>query len=217
MTLTYLIFKFLHIWSLFAIISLSFSLLLCLSSANIFKASGKNSYYSFIPIYNLLYFLDIVELNRYYFITLMLPATNILIIFYSLYRLTIIKRLKPTFSLGLIFLPVIFLPILNYKKDKTIKESESKNIDINLMSDEELKNIVVEEKKVDNVFKIEKTIEMQEVPKFKANKIKYREMMIDNGSLNNIKEIKPTKIDEISKETNVDNKNEDDSIEIIEL
>ena len=78
MTAVEIIFKLLRVWSVFAVYTLLFSLLLCLSSYKIFEKAGKKRWQSFIPIYNLIVMLDIVKMNGLYFLLLLLPITNVL-------------------------------------------------------------------------------------------------------------------------------------------
>ena len=137
-------------------------------------------------------------------------------IYIILYRISIIFHTNKTFSVGLLVMPVIFLPMLNFSNKldirprKEVEEEELKKSSINLMTDEELKelnNSQSEEIKVDNVFKRSVDVK-EEVPTFKANKIKYDEMLLNDRD-NNKKEIDKLEINDINKE--------DDNIEIVEL
>lgn len=215
MPLLYYIFKFLRVWSFFAGITLLFSLLLCFSSFNIFKMSGKNSKLSFVPGLNLLILLDIVKMPKYAYILFLIPVVNVLIIYYVLYRISIIYNTNKLFACGLILLPVFFLPALNYSKNLTMNE-DTKITDPNLLTEEEITSLnnCESERQVDNVFKSNIKIE-EKAPLFKARTIKYREMMLSDIEKDKIEEIKPEVIEkkEIKKEIS----DENDSIEIIEL
>lgn len=219
--LIFYIYKFLRIWGVFASVTLLFSVLVSLTCNNIFKVMGKNKIQGYIPVYNLFNLLDIVNLNRMYFILLVPPLSNILMIYIILYRISIIFHTNKTFSVGLLVFPVIFLPILNFsdkldiRPKKEVEEEELKKSSINLMTNEELKelnNSQNDEVKVDNVFKRSVDVK-EEVPTFKANKIKYDEMLL-NDSNEHKKEIDKLEISDINKKDIVD---EDDNIEIVEL
>lgn len=219
--LIFYIYKFLRVWGVFASVTLLFSVLISLTCNNIFKVMGKNKMQGYIPVYNLFNLLDIVNLNRMCFILLVLPLSNILMIYIILYRISIIFHTNKTFSVGLLVMPVIFLPMLNFSNKldirprKEVEEEELKKSSINLMTDEELKelnNSQSEEIKVDNVFKRSVDVK-EEVPTFKANKIKYDEMLLNDRD-NNKKEIDKLEINDINKKDIVD---EDDNIEIVEL
>lgn len=224
--MVYYIFKFLHIWAWFAIITILFSLLVMCFSFNIFKKANKNPKHSFIPIYNLLILLDIVEMSRLYFILLLFPVANVLVILLILYRLSIVFHTSSGFALGLIFLGVIFLPILNFSK-YGIEVEEEKPYDnvtdamMPLLTEKEyneLNNIVDDTPKVDNVFKA-KIKEIPEAPTFKANRIKYREMVKEETPVEEIKRVEPVQVEEIYTNRFINTKvtEEDDSIEIVEL
>lgn len=219
--LIFYIYKFLRVWGVFASVTVLFSVLISLTCNNIFKVMGKNKMQGYIPVYNLFNLLDIVNLNRMCFILLVLPLSNILMIYIILYRISIIFHTNKTFSVGLLVMPVIFLPMLNFSNKldirprKEVEEEELKKSSINLMTDEELKelnNSQSEEIKVDNVFKRSVDVK-EEVPTFKANKIKYDEMLL-NDSNEHKKEIDKLEISDINKKDIVD---EDDNIEIVEL
>lgn len=219
--LIFYIYKFLRIWGVFASVTLLFSVLISLTCNNIFKVMGKNKMQGYIPVYNLFNLLDIVNLNRMCFILLVLPLSNILMIYIILYRISIIFHTNKTFSVGLLVMPVIFLPMLNFSNKldirprKEVEEEELKKSSINLMTDEELKelnNSQSEEIKVDNVFKRSVDVK-EEVPTFKANKIKYDEMLLNDRD-NNKKEIDKLEINDINKKDIIE---EDVNIEIVEL
>lgn len=219
--LIFYIYKFLRVWGVFASVTLLFSVLISLTCNNIFKVMGKNKMQGYIPVYNLFNLLDIVNLNRMCFILLVLPLSNILMIYIILYRISIIFHTNKTFSVGLLVMPVIFLPMLNFSNKldirprKEVEEEELKKSSINLMTDEELKelnNSQSEEIKVDNVFKRSVDVK-EEVPTFKANKIKYDEMLLNDRD-NNKKEIDKLEINDINKKDIIE---EDDNIEIVEL
>lgn len=219
--LIFYIYKFLRVWGVFASVTLLFSVLISLTCNNIFKVMGKNKMQGYIPVYNLFNLLDIVNLNRMCFILLVLPLSNILMIYIILYRISIIFHTNKTFSVGLLVMPVLFLPMLNFSNKldvrprKEVEEEELKKSSINLMTDEELKelnNSQSEEIKVDNVFKRSVDVK-EEVPTFKANKIKYDEMLLNDRD-NNKKEIDKLEINDINKKDIIE---EDDNIEIVEL
>lgn len=223
------VFRFLQIWAFFAIITIAFSLLVMVSTFNIFKTAKKNPKLSFIPIYNLLILLDITNLPRIFFIMLLFPIINILIILIILYRLSIVYQTKLGFALGLIFLGVMFLPILNVSKYMNIEKEEEKKIDdvsdkmMPLLTEEqysELNKVEEEKPKVDNVFKAPHFDEPP-APIFKAspNQIKYREMVLPEEKIETIKKVEPVQVQDIYQNRFINTKitEEDDSIEIVEL
>ena len=122
--LVYYMFKFLRLWGVFASLTLLFSILVSLSCNNIYKVSGKNAKQLLIPGYNLMNLLDIVKMNRMNFILFILPVVNVLLILIILYRLSIVFHNNKFFAFGLILLPIIFLPMLNFsnKLDNRSKE-----------------------------------------------------------------------------------------------
>ncbi len=225
----YYLFKFMRLWGIFACITMLFSILVIVSCNNIFKVSNKKIITLFIPLYNLLILLDIVNLNRWNFILLLLPVTNVFIIMIILYRLSIVFHTTKTFAFGLILFPVVYLPALNYggKLDNRpigeIEKEELKKETYNLLTEEELSelNKTTEEPKVDNVFKRE-IDEMPRPDAFKATKIKYDKILkVEEEKPTKIEKVEPVKVEEIEKPNkfvkDLKPNEEDDNIEIIEL
>lgn len=228
------IYKFMRIWGWFAVVTLLFSLLIMLTCSNIFKVSEKKKASLLIPLYNLVIFLDIVNMNRFYFILLLFPVVNVLVIYIMLYRLSIVFHTTKSFAFGLIFLPIVFLPILNFsgnldnRSSDEIEQEDLKKETINLLTESQIDLLNSESEstpKVDNVFKSE-IEEMPEAPVFKANKIKYKEILLNDEKEKKIEKVEPVIVTEDIKKPSrfisdnldeIKKQEENDNIEIIEL
>ena len=228
------IYKFMSIWGWFAVVTLLFSLLIMLTCSNIFKVSEKKRVSLLIPLYNLIIFLDIVNMNRFYFILLLFPVVNILVIYIMLYRLSIVFHTTKSFAFGLIFLPIVFLPILNFsgnldnRSSDEIEQEDLKKETINLLTESQIDLLNSESEstpKVDNVFKSE-IEEIPEAPVFKANKIKYKEILLNDDKEKKIEKVEPVIVTEDIKKPSrfisdnldeIKKQEENDNIEIIEL
>ena len=198
------IYKFMRIWGWFAVVTLLFSLLIMLTCSNIFKVSEKKKASLLIPLYNLVIFLDIVNMNRFYFILLLFPVVNVLVIYIMLYRLSIVFHTTKSFAFGLIFLPIVFLPILNFsgnldnRSSDEIEQEDLKKETINLLTESQIDLLNSESEstpKVDNVFKSE-IEEIPEAPVFKANKIKYKEILLNDEKEKKIEKVEPVIVTE---------------------
>ena len=228
------IYKFMRIWGWFAVVTLLFSLLIMLTCSNIFKVSEKKRVSLLITLYNLIIFLDIVNMNRFYFILLLFPVVNILVIYIMLYRLSIVFHTTKSFAFGLIFLPIVFLPILNFsgnldnRSSDEIEQEDLKKETINLLTESQIDLLNSESEstpKVDNVFKSE-IEEIPEAPVFKANKIKYKEILLNDDKEKKIEKVEPVIVTEDIKKPSrfisdnldeIKKQEENDNIEIIEL
>ncbi len=228
------IYKFMRMWGWFAVVTLLFSLLIMLTCSNIFKVSEKKRVSLLIPLYNLIIFLDIVNMNRFYFILLLFPVVNILVIYIMLYRLSIVFHTTKSFAFGLIFLPIVFLPILNFsgnldnRSSDEIEQEDLKKETINLLTESQIDLLNSESEsapKVDNVFKSE-IEEIPEAPVFKANKIKYKEILLNDDKEKKIEKVEPVIVTEDIKKPSrfisdnldeIKKQEENDNIEIIEL
>lgn len=228
------IYKFMRIWGWFAVVTLLFSLLIMLTCSNIFKVSEKKKASLLIPLYNLVIFLDIVNMNRFYFILLLFPVVNVLVIYIMLYRLSIVFHTTKSFAFGLIFLPIVFLPILNFsgnldnRSSDEIEQEDLKKETINLLTESQIDLLNSESEstpKVDNVFKSE-IEEIPEAPVFKANKIKYKEILLNDEKEKKIEKVEPVIVTEDIKKPSrfisdnldeIKKQEENNNIEIIEL
>ena len=228
------IYKFMRIWGWFAVVTLLFSLLIMLTCSNIFKVSEKKKASLLIPLYNLVIFLDIVNMNRFYFILLLFPVVYVLVIYIMLYRLSIVFHTTKSFAFGLIFLPIVFLPILNFsgnldnRSSDEIEQEDLKKETINLLTESQIDLLNSESEstpKVDNVFKSE-IEEIPEAPVFKANKIKYKEILLNDEKEKKIEKVEPVIVTEDIKKPSrfisdnldeIKKQEENDNIEIIEL
>ena len=226
MTLVEIIFKILRIWSIFAAYTLLFSLLLSCSSYKIFEKAGKKRWQSFIPIYNLVIMLDIIKLSKFYFLLLLLPITNVLIIYIMLYRLSIVFITEKKFAIGLILCAVIFLPILNYSSELRLTEEEEKKLDnvsgdmITLLTNKQYDELNKQEDTnpvIDNVFKGD-IKNYEPAPTFRANKLKYKKIIEEEKPIV-VERVEPVEVRDLKKNKFVNPKKEeeDDSIEIVEL
>lgn len=228
------IYKFMRMWGWFAVVTLLFSLLIMLTCSNIFKVSEKKKASLLIPLYNLVIFLDIVNMNRFYFILLLFPVVNVLVIYIMLYRLSIVFHTTKSFAFGLIFLPIVFLPILNFsgnldnRSSDEIEQEDLKKETINLLTESQIDLLNSESEstpKVDNVFKSE-IEEIPEAPVFKANKIKYKEILLNDEKEKKIEKVEPVIVTEDIKKPSrfisdnldeIKKQEENNNIEIIEL
>lgn len=113
-------------WIVFGIIALILFVLILFSMSRVLKKAGRSPLLGFIPIYNLIPSLEITNMEKKYFIPLIIPIVNIP--FWLMLNLEIAKFFKKSkeFGIGLTVLPFIFYPILAF--------SGSEYIGINLVA-----------------------------------------------------------------------------------
>ncbi|MBN2260525.1 MAG: hypothetical protein JW702_08260 [Clostridiales bacterium] len=101
-----------HVGKLLREVCILFMLITVESYWKIFKKAGKKGWTSIIPIYNTILLLDIVKRPRWKVVFLFIPVLNII---YAIKITNLIsKRFNKNkgFTLGLLFLPFIFYPLL---------------------------------------------------------------------------------------------------------
>lgn len=80
----------------------------------IFDKAGKPGWACLIPIYNVIVFMEIINKPLWWIILLIIPIVNIPISIIITHRLSLSFGKDSAFTVGLIFLSIIFLPILAY-------------------------------------------------------------------------------------------------------
>ena len=106
----------------FIIVLLIVIIISIISNIKIFKKAGQKGWKSIIPIYNSYILFEISGLKGWYAFLMLIPILGIL----AAIILTIICDIKlaksfgkdTSFAVGLIFFPIIFLPILGFDNSK---------------------------------------------------------------------------------------------------
>ena len=203
------------------LLTLGRSLLIMLCGKNIFIKASKGEKTALYPVVNLFTMLEIADVSTYAGILLFVPFVNVVILIIMSVKLGKVFNAGTGYIIGLVLLPFLFYPLLaiSDKQYKIADESyfkamnNAKSESINLMTEEEIKNIneiPVEEEKVDSIFKSD--IELKTADNagpYKATKIDLLGMeKLKNASMDEDL-IKPIK-------KNDDTKKSDD-IEMIDL
>ncbi|GAB4294727.1 MAG: hypothetical protein Kow0068_19510 [Marinilabiliales bacterium] len=97
------------------IICLISFVILCVSFWKIFKVKRYAGWKSLVPVYNIIVLLKITGNKTSYLFLLLLPIVNMVIILIILMDLAKVFDKSKAFTAGLIFLPIIFIPVLAFK------------------------------------------------------------------------------------------------------
>ncbi len=99
--------------------------IIIISSWKIYQKAGFEGWECLIPIYNYLVFLKIIGKPWYWLLLLIVPILNIVVYVWGLNLLS--KRFGKDlgFTLGLLFLPYFFFPILAFGNAKYRPEEQS--------------------------------------------------------------------------------------------
>lgn len=92
--------------------------LLCASEWVIFQKAGKRGWYCLIPVYGTLVLLQIIGKPWWWILLFMIPFVNIVFAIWMLNLLSKSFGKNEGFTVGLLFLSFIFLPILAFGKAK---------------------------------------------------------------------------------------------------
>jgi len=88
--------------------------LLIISLWIVYQKANKPGWAVIIPIYNLLVFLEIVKKPWWWLFLMMIPVVNIIIAILITHQLSLSFGKGAGFTIGLLFLPFIFYPILAF-------------------------------------------------------------------------------------------------------
>lgn len=97
-----------------SIIYLAVAVLVIIAGWRIFEKAGKPGWTSIIPIYNIIVLLEIIGKPLWWIVLFFIPAVNIIfgVIVLNLLSKSFGKGVG--FTIGLIFLPFIFFPLLGF-------------------------------------------------------------------------------------------------------
>lgn len=107
---------------IFAVVSFLAILFTLLVNIKIFTKAGKPWWVCLIPIYNIIVYMDIAQIKYTNLLFLLIPFVGIIIFIFKLY-IGLAKSFNKSvgFGIGMIFLPIIFFPILAFSKDEVNK------------------------------------------------------------------------------------------------
>lgn len=97
----------------------------------VFQKANKPGWAAIIPIYNLIVYLEVVNKPWWWIFLMLIPVVNVVIFVIITHQLSLSFGKGAGFTLGLIFLPFIFYPILAFgdaKYQAINKDATSQNI-----------------------------------------------------------------------------------------
>lgn len=113
-----------------AIVVLIYIIMIVLMIASywkIFQKAGKPGWASIIPIYNIIVYLQVVRKPVWWIILLIIPLVNIIFMIILSHRLSVAFGHGAEFTIGIIILPFIFLPILAFGDSKYVLNQNNYN------------------------------------------------------------------------------------------
>ena len=95
-------------------VQLIVAVLLIISLWIVFQKANKPGWAAIIPIYNLIVYLEIVKKPLWWIFLMIIPVVNIVITIIITHQLSLSFGKGAGFTIGLLFLPFIFYPILAF-------------------------------------------------------------------------------------------------------
>lgn len=106
------------------LIYLAIIVLMIASMWTIFSKAGKPGWASIVPIYNTIVLLEIVGKPLWWLLLMLIPIVNIVILIIVYHNLSLSFGKDGGFTVGLILLSIIFLPILAFGDAKYVGPGE---------------------------------------------------------------------------------------------
>jgi len=97
-----------------SIISLAISVLIIVALWKVYEKAGKPGWAAIIPIYNIWVLLEIIKKPWWWPLLLLIPIVNIVILIIMIHNLSLKFGKGVGFTIGMILLPFIFIPILGF-------------------------------------------------------------------------------------------------------
>lgn len=116
-----------------AAILLAIIIITFISLAKIFKKANRSGISAWIPIYNIFILLEITNKPKWYLLLMFIPIINLIIYVNIYFSLARTFRKSTLFTIGMLILPFIFLPILAF--------SDNEYFGINLIAMEQKETI----------------------------------------------------------------------------
>lgn len=164
------------------LLTLGRSLIIMCGGNKLFDKALKGEKTAFFPIINLFVMLEIADISTFLGILLFIPIVNVIILLLMSYKIGKVFEKSSSFTLGLMFLPFVFYPMLfksdlkyKYRDENYFLALDSARADsINLMTEDEVQELnayeETSEPQVDSIFKSQ--IDMIDpVATYKATKI----------------------------------------------
>lgn len=101
-------------YGIFSIFWLAFVILIIVANWKIYEKAGKPGWASIIPIYNFVILLEIVGKPIWWLFLMLIPGVNFIFGIWTINLLAKSFGKNEGFTLGLIFLSVVFYPILGF-------------------------------------------------------------------------------------------------------
>jgi hypothetical protein len=102
-------------------VAVLFMLLYIESSWLIYKKAGKQGWAAFVPIYNTIILLEIVNKPIIWFFYMMIPVVNIIYVIKLNVELAKKFGKDESFAVGLLLIPFVFYPILGFGEEKYLQ------------------------------------------------------------------------------------------------
>lgn len=97
-----------------SLISLAISVLIIVALWKVYEKAGKPGWAAIIPIYNIWVLLEIIKKPWWWLLLLLIPIVNIVILIIMIHNLSLKFGKGVGFTIGMILLPFIFIPILGF-------------------------------------------------------------------------------------------------------
>jgi hypothetical protein len=104
--------------AIFVFLGIAVFMIICMWK--IYTKAGKPGWAAIIPIYNIIILLEIIGKPWWWFFLMCIPLVNLIILIIVYHNLSVSFGKGAGFTVGLIFLSIIFFPILAFSDAKYV-------------------------------------------------------------------------------------------------
>lgn len=110
------------------VVYLAIVVFLIASMWKVYTKAGKPGWAAIVPIYNIIVLLEIVGKPTWWIILMLIPLVNFIVLIIIMHQMSLSFGKDTGFTIGLLLLPIIFIPILGFGSAKYVGPGGNANV-----------------------------------------------------------------------------------------
>ena len=112
--------EYLTLWIVLGICAAILIIITLIGLSRVFKKANRSGFAAFIPFYNMYILLEVANMQKSYFLPLIIPIVNIPILLNVNNTIANLFKKSSSFGIGMTFLPFIYYPILGFNSSEYV-------------------------------------------------------------------------------------------------
>lgn len=110
------------------VVYLAIVVFLIASMWKVYTKAGKPGWAAIVPIYNIIVLLEIVGKPTWWIILMLIPLVNFIVLIIIMHQMSLSFGKDTGFTIGLLLLPIIFIPILGFGSAQYVGPGGNANV-----------------------------------------------------------------------------------------